>query len=34
MTCYYYDLYYGKNSLIWYRGYFKKYFDSYGKLEL
>ena len=25
----YYDLYYGKNSLIWYRGYFKKYFDSY-----
>ena len=22
----YYDLYYGRNSLIWYRGYFEKYF--------
>ena len=26
----YYDLYYGINSLIWYRGYFEKYFESYN----
>ena len=25
----YYDLYYGQNSLIWYRGYFEKYFESF-----
>jgi len=25
----YYDLYYGQKGLIWYRGYFKKYFDKY-----
>jgi len=25
----YYDLYYGRNSLIWYRGYFEKYFESF-----
>jgi len=25
----FYDLYYGQKSLIWYRGYFKRYFDKY-----
>lgn len=25
----FYDLYYGQKSLIWYRGYFKRYFDRY-----
>ena len=25
----FYDLYYGQKSLIWYRGYFKRYYDKY-----
>ena len=25
----FYELYYGSKSLIWYRGYFKRYFDKY-----